>query len=201
MSEQKRSRPNGRGRLLQFKITLKDIKPPVWRRVQVRDVSLAGLHDVVQAVMGWEDCHLHRFEIDDVQYGRPDPDDDGFVSTFEDEAGMRLSDLLPTNGERKKFLYEYDFGDAWQHEVLFEGFPPPDPDISYPVCLEGARACPPEDVGGPPGYAEFLTVLSGSRGEWPEEFPEWLVGFDSEAFSVEEANERLRQMRRTSTRE
>jgi hypothetical protein len=195
MSKQKPPRPETRGRLLQFKITLKDIKPPVWRRVQIRDASLADLHENIQAVMGWEDCHLHRFEIDGVQYGRPDPEDDGFAMTFEDESGVRLSDLLPTNGDRTKFLYEYDFGDAWQHEVLFEGFPPPAPDGTCPVCLEGERACPPEDVGGPPGYAEFLAVLSRGRGEWPDEFPEWLAGFDPEAFTVEEANGRLKMLR------
>jgi hypothetical protein len=195
MSGQKQPRPEGRGRLLQFKITLKDIKPPVWRRIQVRDASLADLHDVIQAVMGWEGYHLHRFEIDDVQYGKPDPEGDGFAMTFEDEAGVRLSDLLPTNGERMKFLYEYDFGDAWQHEVLFECFPPPAPDVIYPICLEGKRACPPEDVGGPPGYADFLAALSGRPGAWPEELSEWLAGFDPEAFSVEEANERLKTLR------
>ena len=157
--------------LYQFKITLLDIKPAIWRRIQVPDCTLVDLHEYIQAAFGWENYHLHQFDIDGVRYGQPAPDGDDFGMDFEDETDVLLSKLLPKSGRKSPWIYEYDFGDGWRHEVLFEGFPPVDPKAKYPLCLEGERACPPEDCGGPWGYADYLAAIaipgtSGTKKCW-----------------------------------
>jgi hypothetical protein len=146
--------------LYQFKITLLDIKPAIWRRIQVPDCTLADLHEYIQAAFGWENYHLHQFEIDGVQYSQPAPDGDDFDMDFEDETQVVLSKLLPKSAKRSRWVYEYDFGDSWRHEVLLEGFPPADPKAKYPLCVEGERACPPEDCGGPWGYVDYLAAIA-----------------------------------------
>jgi hypothetical protein len=137
------------GLLYQFKITLLDTKPAIWRRIQVMDCTLADLHEIIQAAMGWWNYHLHQFEINGKAYSVPDPEGDDFGMEFEDEADVQIGKLIPKSGRRARWLYEYDFGDGWLHEILFEGFPPIDPKAKYPLCLEGERNCPPEDCGGP----------------------------------------------------
>ena len=128
--------------LYQFKITLRDIRPAIWRRIQVPDCTLANLHEYIQRAFGWENYHLHQFEIDGVQYSQPAPDGDDFGMEFEDETYVFLSRLLPKSTKRAKWVYEYDFGDGWRHEILFEGFPPIDPKTKYPLCLEGETRLP-----------------------------------------------------------
>ena len=134
--------------LFQFKITLLDIQPAIWRRIQIPDCTLVDLHEYIQAAFGWENYHLHQFEIDGVQYRQPVPDGDDFDADFEDETDVLLSKLLPKSKKKVRWLYEYDFGDGWRHEVLFEGFPPLDPKTKPPVCLEGERACPQKIATG-----------------------------------------------------
>jgi hypothetical protein len=130
--------------ICQFKATLKGIRPPIWRRFQVpNDITLYKLHLVLPDVMGWFNSHLYQFVIHGTCYGDPDLD-------FEPGANarrVRLWQVLPQ--PKTRFLYEYDFGDGWQHEVVLEKVLPPVEGVRYPVCLEGARACPPEDCGGP----------------------------------------------------
>ena len=135
----------GKGSLLQFKITLKGIRPPIWRRFLVPEgLSLSDLHDVIQEVMGWWEGHLHQFLYKKKRYGVPDPEwDSGEII---DDGTISIKDLGLS--AKDKILYEYDFGDGWEHELLLEKILPTEERIS-PVCLKGARACPPEDCGGP----------------------------------------------------
>ncbi len=179
--------------LYQFRITLLDIKPAIWRRIQVTDCTLADLHEYIQAAFGWSDYHLHRFEIDGVPYSEPAPDGDDFDLNFENETQVLLSNLLPKSATRTQWSYEYDFGDGWRHEVLFEGCPPLDPKVKYPLCLEGERACPPEDCGGSSGYVDYLAAIADPNHEQHEEMLEWRGPFDPEAFDSEKATEEMRR--------
>jgi hypothetical protein len=180
--------------LYQFKITLEDIKPPIWRRIQISDCTLLGLHEYIQAAFGWSNYHLHQFLIDGTRYGLPDPEDFDFGDEMVDETGALLSKLIPKSGRHSKWIYEYDFGDGWRHEVLFEGFPPADPKAKYPICLEGERACPPEDCGGPWGYAEYLVAIADPQHEQHAEMLEWRGPFDPEAFDAKKATKELRKV-------
>ena len=112
-----------------------------------------------------------------------------FRGCMVDESGVLLSKLIPKSGRRSRWIYEYDFGDGWRHEVLFEGFPPADPKAKYPLCLEGERACPPEDCGGPGGYAEYLAAIADPRDEQHEEMLQWRGPFDPEAFDAKKVDE------------
>src|SRR5436305_5310401 len=118
----------------QLKITLRDIKPPVWRRVQVKDSTLAKLHDIIQTCMGWSNSHLHAFEVGGEQYGEPDPD--GMMET-EDERKVKLSRVVGQG--YKKFTYTYDFGDNWEHVVQVEKTLPAETGVRYPRCIAGKR--------------------------------------------------------------
>ena len=182
-----------RERIYQFKITLEDIKPPIWRRIQVRDCTLDKLHERIQTAMGWTNSHLHHFRIKGTLHGDPWLLDKNFVEmNYENSRVMMLSKIVPKSGERYHFEYEYDFGDSWWHEVLFEGCLTVEPGQRYPLCLEGERACPPEDVGGASGYEEFLELLADPSDERHEQFVEWIGGtFDPEDFDPEKATKRM----------
>ncbi|MBI4526872.1 MAG: plasmid pRiA4b ORF-3 family protein [Deltaproteobacteria bacterium] len=180
--------------IYQLKITLKYSHPPIWRRVQVPgDMTLGKLHGVIQAAMGWYDSHLHQFIVGKAYYGLPSFDE---VSELElnDERKVGLSKVLSKS--KQKIVYEYDFGDSWQHEILLEKIVPPDSKTRYPICLGGARACPPEDCGGIGGYASFLQAISDPGHEEHKETLEWVGGeFDPEAFDLEAANRALKRIR------
>jgi hypothetical protein len=179
----------------QFRITLLETSPPIWRRIQVGDGTLDKLHEHIQTAMDWTNSHLHRFTIGGRLFGDPllmeeDFDEGG----YEDSTVTMLSDILPASGNRFRFDYEYDFGDGWQHEVLFEGHLKCEPDETYPVCLEGARACPPEDVGGVSGYADFLQKITDRGNEEHDGSLEWAGGwFDPEEFDAVLATKRMKQ--------
>jgi hypothetical protein len=179
-------------RIYQLKITLKDSKPPIWRRIEVADdVTLAKLHAIIQAAMGWTDSHLHMFSIGRTSYGVPDPDYDEDVH---DERRVKLSQLLTE--PKEKLSYEYDFGDSWTHVVLLEQVLTPEPEAAYPRCTAGKRACPPEDCGGVWGYADFVEAIADPEHEQHEELLEWVGGeFDPEAFDLAQANKALRRLR------
>ena len=181
--------------LFQFKITLLDITPAIWRRIQVPDCTLVDLHEYIQAAFGWENYHLHQFEIDGVQYSQPAPDSDDFDMDFEDESDVLLCKLLPKSSRNAKWIYEYDFGDGWRHEILFEGFPPIDSKAKAPLCLEGERVCPPEDCGGPPGYGDYLDAIADPQNEQHEEMLEWREPFDPEAFDAKQATKEMRKVK------
>lgn len=177
-----------RRQIVQLKVSLADVTPPVWRRVLVPGgYTLDRVHRVIQCVMGWQDCHLHSFDIDGVQYGRPDPEGE---LRLRDELDVRL-DAVATKGGR--FRYTYDFGDWWDHEVTVEDIFGADPDERYPMCLDGERACPPEDVGGPFGYRQFLAALADPDHPEHEPMRRWLGRrFDPSAFDADRASTLLR---------
>jgi Plasmid pRiA4b ORF-3-like protein len=172
--------------IYQLKVTLRGVKPPIWRRLQVPgDIRLGRLHDVLQVAMGWDNDHMHAFTIHGVSYGRPDREL-GFVS----EDRVRLNELI--SAEKTRFRYEYDFGDSWDHELLVEIILPPEPGAAYPRCIAGKRRCPPEDCGGIWGYAEFLEAIRDPDHPEHESMREWAGDeFDPEAFDLEEINRRL----------
>jgi hypothetical protein len=193
-SKTRKSAPKKDHVLYQFKVTLLDIKPAIWRRIQVPECTLFGLHLCIQAAFGWWNYHLHQFLIDGKRYGLPDPEDFDFGDAMVDESGVLLSKLIPKQGRCSRWIYEYDFGDGWRHEVLFEGFPPADPKARYSLCVEGERACPPEDCGGPGGYANYLVSIVDPRDEQHEEMLQWRGPFDPEAFDAKKATKEMRKL-------
>ncbi len=182
-------------RLYQFKITLKGIQPPIWRRIQVKDCSLDKLHEHIQTAMGWTNSHLHQFMIGGVLHGDPDLLCEGWEDEIQpvDSLHTRISTIVPEDAKPFRFEYEYDFGDDWQHEILFEGCLRAERGARYPLCLEGARACPPEDVGGIPGYEEYLAGMADPEHEEHESFRRWRGRFDPEKFDADKATKRMRR--------
>lgn len=179
--------------LFQFKLTLRGIEPSIWRRIQVRDCTLGELHFHLQRAFGWDDSHMHQFVIGGDYYGPPSLGDFGMGPPVTDEDDVLLSELLPQKAQRNRWEYEYDFGDCWKHEILFEGYPTPAADLTYPVCLAGKRACPPEDCGGVWGYSDYLADRENASPEELEDLEEWWGDFDPDAFDPAEATERLRR--------
>lgn len=178
----------------QIKVTLNDSKPPIWRRILVTDtITLHQLHSILQIVMGWTDSHLHQFIIDEEFYGDPEDDEFGDLET-KNEKRYRLNQFVERKGS--KFIYEYDFGDSWEHTIHVEVILPIEKGAQYPICLEGKRACPPEDIGGIWGYEDFLKILSNSKDPEHEEMMEWIGEFDPERFDLDCVNESLRHPRR-----
>jgi hypothetical protein len=181
--------------VFQFKITLVDSRPPIWRRIQVKDCTLDKLHEHIQTAMGWTNSHLHHFRIDGRLYGDPQLMQENFEDLdYKDSTRTRISAVVPRSGKRFRFEYEYDFGDSWEHEVLFEGILRAERGRRYPLCLEGERACPPEDVGGVWGYADFVEAIQNPENEQHEEMLEW-VGrkFNPEAFNPATATKKMRR--------
>ena len=179
----------------QLKATLKGSRPAIWRRFQMPGhISLHRLHLILQAVMGWTNSHLYRFEIGGTQFGEPDPENDFYGLMMKNSQRTKLDKAVPD--ESVRFIYEYDFGDSWEHEVLVERILPAVPGVSHPVCLAGKRACPPEDCGGTDGYAYLLEVIEDPAYEEHNEMMEWLGGeFDPEAFDMQYVNDVLKGMR------
>lgn len=177
--------------IYQLKITLKDFRPPIWRRVQVNsDITLGKLHQIIQSSMGWTNSHLHGFSIGGVEYGQPLPELD---LEIKNEQKVKLSKVV--TGEKQKFFYTYDMGDSWEHEILVEKVLPHDPLVRYPVCITGKRACPPEDCGGVWGYAEFLEAIQQPDHPEHESMLEWVgCAFDPDAFILSEVNQLLQQI-------
>ncbi len=187
--------------IYQMKLTLRSVKPPIWRRVQMRGNStLSTLHETIQLLMGWQDGHLHEFEADDVRYGVPEPrQSDFWGEPVKAESRARLQQVLPA--EKCRLTYTYDFGDNWLVDVVLERILPPDDTKRYPLCLAGRRAGPPDDSGGPWGYMEMLQVLADPKHPDHEEMKEWLGGdWDAEAFTVDEANGLLSVLRQPRPR-
>ena len=184
------------GDVYQLKVTLQGTKPPVWRRVLVDGAStLDQVHEVVQAAFGWWNYHLHEFEVGDARYGVPDPDynpEYDWGPPTLDERQVRLESVA---GEGSKLDYTYDFGDDWRHRIVVEKVLAADAGapVTVPACIDGRRACPPEDCGGAWGYEELLAILAdpshpehGARREW--------LGrpFDPAAFDPADFDENLR---------
>jgi len=169
--------------IYRIKITLGDVDPPVWRRVEIEDCSLQTLHGVVQDAMGWENYHLYEFHVGDEVYTEPRAVDEDSRSAAE----TTLAELV--GRKCTQFDYVYDLGDEWGHRLEIEAAAPPEPGVHYPRCVEGQRACPPEDCGGPWRYKTMLEALKDPRHEEHEEFLEWIGDtFDSEAFDAQRVN-------------
>lgn len=176
------------GRIYQLKITLQGVRPAIWRRVLVpEDTTLIGLHRVIQAVMGWEDYHLWRFEVEGAEYAEPSEEDRGRGTR-----NARKARLGQLTGPGDVLLYEYDFGDGWEHRIEVEEVLPAEPGREYPAYLGGKRAGPPEDSGGPLGYERLLEVLADASAPDHEDMLEWAgEDFDPETVDVEAIRFRL----------
>jgi hypothetical protein len=187
--------PGGGVPIYQLKITLKWSKPAIWRRVKVRaDIRLDRLHNVIQFVMPWTDSHLHQFIVGEAYYGVPDPEFADMGSEILNEKRHTLADIAL--GPKKKFIYEYDFGDGWQHEVVVEKVLPPDAGFKHPVCLAGAKACPPDDCGGIHGYYYMLEKLANPKHPEHADMKAWIGGeWDAERFDMNEINAGLKRLK------
>jgi len=179
----------------QLKVVLLETDPPVWRRFLVPSgVTLHRLHLILQDVMGWTNSHLYRFEIGARQYAEPDPENEFYELPFRDSKRAKLERLVPKKDST--FLYEYDFGDSWVHELLLEDILKRDPGKRSPACLAGERACPPEDCGGIYGYVELLEIISDPEHEEYLDTMTWLGGqFEADFFDIEAVNQKLHSMR------
>ncbi len=171
-----------------LKVTLLDVDPPVWRRFRVPgDCTLFRLHQILQIVMAWQDAHLHDFQIGKRFFGRILSEDD--AAYFDDERGHRLDQLVKRSGVRIR--YRYDFGDEWRHEVRVERIGPAEPGGRAVECLDGARATPPEDCGGPPGYEVLQRILVEPGHPEFAELRAQYAAFDPEHFDLDGINRRL----------
>jgi len=179
----------------QLKVTLEGIRPPIWRRTQVRgDITLFKLHKILQEVMGWYDYHLHQFLIEGERYSVISREADMLGDDFKNEKRVRLNRVIP--GEKFEFAYEYDFGDSWYHKILVEKILKPDEELKYPVCLKGKRSAPPEDCGGVGGYYNLLEALRDADHQDHKDLLEWVGDeYDPEYFDVDGVNERLKKIR------
>ncbi|MBX9667314.1 MAG: plasmid pRiA4b ORF-3 family protein [Candidatus Obscuribacterales bacterium] len=174
--------------MYKLKLTLVGAPVPIWRRVVIRgDTALNVVHDIFQITMGWWETHLHDFHAGDKRYGNLRTAD-GDLS-FNDETKFVLADLINAPGD--SFKYVYDFGDGWMHEAVLESVLEADGD-GFVLCLGGRRACPPEDVGGVPGYMHFLNVVEDPEHEQRDEMLAWAGGsFDADSFDIRGVNLRL----------
>ena len=158
--------------IARLKITLDGVKPPVLRRIDVPlNIRLDRLHLALQAAMGWTNSHLYEIRARDVGWGEPDPDwGDGPL----DARKTRLVDVLEDVGT-KTLRYLYDFGDGWEHTIKVERIIPAVPGVAYPCLIDATGRCPPEDVGGPWGYADFLEAIRDPNHERHAELREWIA--------------------------
>ncbi|HII14987.1 MAG TPA: plasmid pRiA4b ORF-3 family protein [Nanoarchaeota archaeon] len=178
--------------ILQLKIEIMDLQPLAWRRFLIDDkITFHQLHKVIQEVMGWNDYHLYKFNLnEDEEIGIPDPDDEVVVK---DSRKLKVKSVL--NAVKQKIVYTYDFGDNWEHLITVEKIL--ENAEKAPVCIEGERACPPEDAGGTCGYEELLKIRKNKKHpDYKEYIVEWLgEDFDTEKFDIEAVNRRLKRLK------
>jgi hypothetical protein len=179
-----------------LRVELQDVAPLIWRRVLVSNQwTLASLHHYLQWVMGWTDTHAHEFEVG---AGVVAPDWwlhevglDTDTSTYRDERRVSVAAVVTELGARGEFEYRYDMGDGWQHRIVIESPPPhwAKQDLRLPLCLAGENACPPDDVGGPHGYVQFLEIIADRNHEQHEDMVRWIGGvFDPKGFDLNRLN-------------
>jgi hypothetical protein len=182
--------------VFQIRVALMGIEPPIWRRLLVpQDLTMRQLHAVLQAAMGWKDYHLHQFRVGLLRFGHPDEEDDpGPI----DYGRITLNQILPRQGAT--CVYEYDFGDGWEHMIeLEEELAPSSVADPLPRCVDGERACPPEDSRGVPGYGELIAALRDPKDPEHRELVAWAgAGFDPERFDVDAVNRALQRTTRSS---
>lgn len=197
--------------ILQFKITLNQSSPSVWRRILVpADYTFFDLHVAIQGAMDWEDSHLHAFSVaqkgsaQSIAIAYPNPESDGFDEPQLDERKEKIADYF--GKIIKQCVYTYDFGDSWDHVILFEKELSADPNKTYPLCIAGENACPPEDCGGVGGYDNLQEVLKNPKNPGYKDMLEWLgldsaaefnpAAFDLREVHFEDPKKRLREYRK-----
>jgi Plasmid pRiA4b ORF-3-like protein len=190
MSKTSPTKPGASAQAYQLYVELENVRPKVWRRFLVPvTVELPSVHTTLLFGMGWQGGHIHEFLFGHDSYGRKDPPFEPDFEDVMDEAGVSLREAL---GGRKTFIYVYDYGDNWRHKVRIEKVVALDTPIDRGVCIGGENACPPEDVGGAPGYEEFLEALRDPSHPEHEHLKAWIGGaFDPAAFDVDAVNVRL----------
>jgi hypothetical protein len=182
--------PANAGTVFRLKIALTDIAPMIWRRVETPDCTLWDLHQIIQAAMPWADSHMWDFAVTRAERYGPEDDEE---MDYRDAAGVTLSSLKERGV--KKLSYTYDYGDSWDHAVTFEKPVARDPGAKYPRCVAGARAAPPEDCGGAPGYLNLVALMADPKDPEYAERVEWLGGaYDPEAFDLAAISSRLQKL-------
>jgi hypothetical protein len=175
----------------EMRVTLLDVSPPVWRQIRVPSaLPLSTVHAVIQIAFGWEDRHLHEWRVGDITYGLSD--EDSWGEDLRDESTALLADVAPVDSLLR---YDYDFGDGWEHLVEVTAVHPYSGQVVPVACLGGARACPPEDCGGPFGYEHLIDALRDVDDAEHEDVVEWLGDhFDPAEFDMASVNNRLDQL-------
>jgi hypothetical protein len=186
LSKRKRKSPSIDGitasaSIYRLKVTLRDSHPAIWRRIQVADtILLPHLHGVLQLAMGWTNSHLHLFQVGKRVFAKPSPEDDFLITDYR---SVPLNQIAPAVADC--FVYLYDFGDSWEHDIIVEEILPAEKGVRHPLCLDGQHACPPEDVGGGWGYTDFLKTIRNSRHPEHAEMLAWVGGaFDPDKFDL-----------------
>ena len=185
--------------IARLSVTLQDVEPKVTRRLEVpADIRLDRLHLVLQAAMGWTNAHLYEIRAGDVGWGIPDPDwPDGPLNAKKATLWDVVEGSKHASNGAKTLHYTYDFGDNWEHVVRIERFTDPDPAASYPVLIAASGRCPPEDIGGFPGYEEFLAAIADPDQERHEEINEWRpADFDPTTAPVDDLKSRVAALAR-----
>jgi hypothetical protein len=184
----------------QLLVELNDLEPRIWRRLLVRsDLGLDYLHAAIQIAMGWTNSHLHQFTLGETRYSSPalGMNEDRYEGEplVKNEGHCILWGI--TAAQERQFLYEYDFGDSWEHVVTIEKADVPAEALDgYALCLDGARACPPDDCGGTSGYEDLLEIIKNPKHEEYKEMKEWLGRpFDPEAFDKAGINKFLKKLK------
>jgi DNA-binding Lrp family transcriptional regulator len=183
----------GNAAVYRFKIILQDTDPVIWRQIETMDVTLEKLHELIQTAMGWTNSHLHQFEIADARYADP-----RFMDGFDDfgaidYTGIRIGDLVSKHGPKLRMGYEYDLGDGWQHDVVLEKVTESEPGAKYPRCIDGERACPPEDIGGVYGFADYVEAITNPNHSEHGELLKWNGPFDPAQFDAAKATRRMKK--------
>ncbi len=178
-------------KIYQIKVGLLEINPLIWRRFLVpSSVTLHRLHLVLQDVMGWQNYHLYRFQIGKDEYGEPDPDNEFNELDFKNSKRTKLCNVI--REKNSIFLYEYDFGDSWEHQMLVEDVLERVPEKQYLLCIAGENSCPHEDSGGPYGYAEMMEIIRNPSHEEYRSTKIWLgKGFNPRKFDLAAVNKKL----------
>lgn len=187
-------RPSTFQRVYQLHVELEYLEPAVWRRLWVTDtLTLDKLDRVIQTAMDWQDAYLHAVTVGQVRYAAPDPEWSSMIESRDE----RLWDLAMVLADHtREFFYTYDFGDDWRHSISVEAVLEPSEKNRRPLCVEGANACPPEDVGGPPGYGDFLHAITDAMHPQHQEMWEWNDGpFDPPGFDLNAVNADMRKLR------
>lgn len=181
-------------KIARIRIELEHIAPLIWRRVDVSlTTNLRALHEIIQAVMPWENYHLYQFAVGERVYGEPDPEDAVWGRKIYQAKGMRLGTLVDRG--ITELLYTYDFGDDWRHRVIVEEVLDAKPGTDYPIFIDGERTAPPEDVGGPPGFMDFVEAMAKPRHPQRKDLVRWYGGpFNPVDFGADRIAENIRSI-------